>query len=68
MGRPRISDEERIATAVRLPASLRDRLQHAALQRDVSVNYLITKAVGDFLDHLPDLSVDDTLTTPGSGN
>jgi len=53
MGRPRISEERRIATAVRLPESIHHRLQLAASDRDVSVNLLITKAVERYLDRLP---------------
>ena len=53
MGRPRVSDEKRIATAVRLPESLHRRLQLAASDRDVSANLLITKAVDEYLERLP---------------
>lgn len=53
MGRPRVSNERRIATAVRLPESLHRRLQLAACERDVSANLLITKAVDDYLERLP---------------
>ena len=60
MGRPRVSNERRIATAVRLPESLHRRLQHAASDRDVSANLLITKAVDEFLERLP--SADKALT------
>lgn len=47
MGRPRIYEEPRAATAIRLPASLRDELQAAVVERDVSVNFLVTRAVVD---------------------
>lgn len=53
MGRPKIYEEPRVATAVRLPASLRDKLRSAALERDVSVNYLVTRAVAEYLRGLP---------------
>lgn len=56
MGRPRIYEEPRVATAIRLPASLRDELQAAALERDVSVNFLVTRAVHDYLRRLPSIS------------
>ena len=56
MGRPRIYEEPRVATAVRLPASLRDELQAAAVERDVSVNFLVTRAVLDYLRRLPSVS------------
>jgi hypothetical protein len=49
MGRPRLYDEERIATAVRLPASLHRDLHAAAEERDVSANLLIVKAVRRYL-------------------
>jgi hypothetical protein len=53
MGRPRIYEEPRVATAIRLPASLRDELQAAAVERDVSVNFLVIRAVRDYLRRLP---------------
>lgn len=53
MGRPRISDERRIVTAVRLPESVHRRLQLAASDRDVSANLLVTKAVDEYLGRLP---------------
>lgn len=49
VGRPRIYDEPRVATAVRLPASLRLELQAVAARRDVSVNLLVTRAVAHYL-------------------
>ena len=52
-------DEERVATAIRLPSSLRDQLQAAAAERDVSVNLLVTRAVSAYLRRLP--PVDDEL-------
>lgn len=54
MSRPRVYDEPRIATAIRLPVSLRDELQAAATERDVSVNFLVTRAVSEYLRRLPD--------------
>ena len=54
MGRPRITDERRIATAIRLPESLYERLRRAACDRDVSTNLLVTRAVAEYLDRLPD--------------
>ena len=38
MARPRVYDEARVSTAIRLPASLHGQLQRAAVERDVSVN------------------------------
>lgn len=44
---------KRVATAVRLPEDLHSRLQEQAEMRDVSVNWLVTKAVEQFLESLP---------------
>jgi len=52
MSRPRIYDEPRIATAIRLPASLREELHAVATERDVSVNFLVTRAISDYLRRL----------------
>ncbi len=49
MARPRIYEEDRVATAIRLPMSLHAELRHLARARDVSVNYLITRAVEELL-------------------
>lgn len=51
MGAPRRYDT-RTSTCIRLPEELHDRLQAAAAEREVSMNYLVTKAVEQFLDHL----------------
>lgn len=56
MGRPRIYEEPRVATAIRLPTSLRDELQAVAAEGGVSVNLLVTRAVLDYLGRLPSLS------------
>lgn len=56
MGRPRTYEEQRVATAVRLPVSVHRRLQAAAADRDVSANLLVTRAVCEYLDRLPSLS------------
>jgi hypothetical protein len=53
MSRPKVYDEPRVATAIRLPTSLHEELQSAATQRDVSVNFLVTRAVSTFLAQLP---------------
>lgn len=55
MGRPRLYDQPRVTTAVRLPIELRDRLRHHAQLRDVSVNHLVNRAIEDLLDHLDEL-------------
>lgn len=52
MARPRTYPEPRVATAVRLPASVHRRLHEAAVDRDVSANLLVTRAVTEFLDRL----------------
>jgi len=56
MGRPRIYREPRVTTAIRLPTSLRDELRSAAVERDVSVNFLVNRAVLDYLRRLPPVS------------
>jgi predicted HicB family RNase H-like nuclease len=53
MARPRVYHEQRVSTAIRLPVTLHGRLQRAAIERDVSVNYLVTRAVQDLLERLP---------------
>lgn len=58
MSRPRVYDEPRVATAIRLPASLHGELQSAATARDVSVNFLVIRAVSAFLARLPPAEVD----------
>jgi hypothetical protein len=58
MSRPKIYTEPRVATAVRLPSSLHGELQTAATERDVSVNYLVTRAVSAYLAQLPPAGAD----------
>jgi hypothetical protein len=58
MSRPKVYDEPRVATAIRLPTSLHEELQSAATQRDVSVNFLVTRAVTTFLAQLPPVDTD----------
>jgi predicted transcriptional regulator len=43
---------ERISTAIRLPVELHGALQRQAEERDVSVNYLVTRAVDYYLRRL----------------
>lgn len=52
VSRPRTFDEPRVATAIRLPASVHRRLRQAATDRDVSANLLVTRAVCEYLDRL----------------
>lgn len=47
------SSSKRIATAVRFPEDLHTRLQEHAEMRDVSVNWLVVRAVEQFLESLP---------------
>lgn len=51
MGRPR-EYENRVTTAVRFPRELADQLHEAAQARDVSVNWLVNRAVVDLLARL----------------
>lgn len=55
MGRPPITDEPRVATAIRLPESLHARLHAVARERDVSANLLVTHALRSYLDGLAPL-------------
>lgn len=51
MSRPRRHDE-RVTTAVRLDPDLHQRLLRAAEERDVSANFLVVRALSEFLDRL----------------
>lgn len=44
---------ERVSTAIRLPKELHESLRRHASERDVSVNFLVTRAVYHYLDQLP---------------
>jgi predicted HicB family RNase H-like nuclease len=59
VARPRLYEEPRICTAVRLPESLHDELLRAAAARDVSMNFLVTRAIADYLRRLPDPDPDE---------
>ena len=63
MARPKVYDEERVATAVRLPRSLHEQLHAAAEERQVAANLLVEKAVETFLARLTPV---DQLTGPVS--
>jgi len=52
MGRPKIYEEPRVTTAIRLPVPLHRALQRAATARAISVNLLVTDAVSDYLSGL----------------
>lgn len=55
MARPKVYDEPRVTTALRLPESLHVRLRSTAEQRDISVNLIATKAIKEYLDQLEPL-------------
>lgn len=46
-----MSGERRVATAIRLPADLSKQLRDEAARRDVSMNYLIVRAVTRYLEN-----------------
>lgn len=46
------SSSKRVSTAVRLPKELHAELQRQAYERDVSVNFLVTRAVDRYLREL----------------
>ncbi len=54
--------EKRIATAVRLPEKVHEELQRQADQRDVSVNFLVVRAVQQYLESAPDPYAVETAT------
>ena len=62
MARPKIYEERRVATAVRLPVSVHAELQRLARARDVSVNYVVTRAVEELLAHSSPLDADTGLS------
>ena len=62
MARPRVYDERRVTTAIRIPESLHEKLQSAAAERDVSVNFLVIKALDDYLARL--VPAEEAVRTP----
>jgi predicted HicB family RNase H-like nuclease len=52
MARPKVYNGKRVTTAVRVPEGLHGRLAEAAAEREISVNFLVVKAVEDYLDRL----------------
>jgi predicted transcriptional regulator len=50
--RPRVYDQPRVATAVRLPKQLHQRIQRAADERQVSVNYIVERAIERYLERM----------------
>lgn len=61
MARPKVHQDARVTTAVRLPQHLYDRLRDEADARDTSVNHLLVKAAGFYLDRLPPLEAEDRI-------
>lgn len=54
---------DRISTAIRLPKELHDRLQRESIDRELSINALVTRAVEQYLAGL--IPVSDALVTWG---
>ncbi len=52
MARPKVHKENRVTTAIRVPERLHSKLARAAEERDLSVNYLVVRAIEDFMDRL----------------
>lgn len=49
MSRPPQYDSDRVSLSVRIDPSLKKQLEQAASERDVSVTWLLTRAIEDFL-------------------
>lgn len=49
MPRPKASEEKRVQLQIRLPVTLREQLRQEASLRDVSTNYVITRAIEEWL-------------------
>lgn len=60
-GRPATYEDDRVTTAVRLPRALHDRLRATAEERDLSVNWIVNRAIERFLDDL--LPVEEMVLT-----
>jgi len=52
MARPKVHHQKRVTTAIRVPEDLHGRLARAAEERELSVNYLVVRAIEDFLQRL----------------
>ncbi len=69
MGRPRVHQEERVTTAVRVPKTLHDRVRAVADERQVGMNLLVVRALEEYLDRL--VPVEEVVRTrapsPGEG-
>jgi hypothetical protein len=63
MTRPTVYEESRVATNLRLPRSLHEKVKAAAQERGVAVNWLLTRLIMDGMDRL--IPVDElTLVRP----
>jgi predicted transcriptional regulator len=49
---PKPSGKQRKGTAIRFPSDIHERLQIEADARDVSINWLVNRAVADYLPRL----------------
>ncbi len=47
-----MATKKRTTTAIRFPEELHERLKGAADERDLSINYLVVKAVEEFIENL----------------
>lgn len=52
MTRPRRLEDDRVSTSIRFDRNLHERLLAAATEREISVNWLVNRAVADFLERL----------------
>lgn len=50
---------ERVTTAIRFPKETHDRLAEEAERRELSINYMVTRAVNYYLDALPPVAEPD---------
>lgn len=53
--------KKRMTTAIRFPLDIHDRLVQEAVDRDLSINWLVNRAVAEFLDNL--IPVDEIVLT-----
>lgn len=56
MARPRVYGK-RVSTGVRLPVELHERLTAVSIERDVSINHLMCRAIEAYLDRLEPVAV-----------
>ena len=50
---------ERVTTAIRFPKETHDRLAAEAAERELSINFMVTRAVNNYLDALPPVADPD---------